>query len=107
MEKNTLHVYILFTHEFVTSLLSGSFHFPFFVFLVKVTKNEKNQLSYLFIFCEKITFCLKITADFFGHFDQKPKNGMNPTHVDFNLKQEFLIDYYIVPSPSTALFSVE
>ena len=71
MEKNTLHVYILFTHEFVTSLLSGSFHFPFFVFLVKVTKNEKNQLSYLFIFCEKITFCLKITADFWSLW---PKN---------------------------------
>ena len=50
-----------------TWLLSGSFHFSLFVFwsnvrfipfsvfhfLVKVTKNEKNQLSCLFIFCIK------------------------------------------------------
>ena len=44
-----------------------------FRFSVKVTKNEKNQLSCLFIFC----IFLKITADFFSFFgqsDQKMKN---------------------------------
>ena len=80
--KNTLHVYILFTHEFV--IISSVRFIPFsvFRFLVKVTKNEKNQLSYLFTFCEKkshFAWKQQLLFLFFGHFDPKTKNGMNST----------------------------
>ena len=49
--------------------------FPVFRFLFKVTKNEKNQLSYLFIFCLKNShFAWRWQLIFFGHFDKKTKN---------------------------------
>ena len=46
-----------------------------FLFFGQSDQNEKNQLSCLFIFSiNKSTFCLKMTAAFFGFWSLGPKN---------------------------------
>ena len=72
--KNTLHVYILLHMNLSSSLLSGSFHFPFFVFWSKWQKTKKISCPTCLFSVKKITFCLKITADFFVFWSLWPKN---------------------------------
>ena len=80
MNNNKLTRYFFFSNNLYKCLV----HFIFRI-LVKVTKNEKNQLSCLFIFCVKNPhFASKLTADFFVFWfvfwsKRKTKNGMNPT----------------------------
>ena len=63
----------------------GSFHFLSFILWSKSPKT-KNAMSCLSSFhIKKSTFCLFFS--FFGHFDQKTKNGMKPTLVVVALRR--------------------
>ena len=84
-----------FTHKIIdfetTKLMSGSFHFLFFVFWSKWPKPKKSAVLFVYFLYKKSTFCLKMTADFlfFGYFDQNTKNEKRnePNYVYYDPKK--------------------
>ena len=57
-----------FTHKIIdfetTKLMSGSFHFLFFVFWSKWPKLKKSAVLFVYFLYKKSTFCMKMTAYF-------------------------------------------